>query len=119
MIYCPNFLRIISLFLSLIFMSSSFQALGNESRIFNTKNAGKLTMLAVLSLVGLVVKYLNHKDNETTANIRDRFGLPPNVLELRKGFDVWKLEIYEDRIFIFRNGVLYKSIELSEFSSES
>lgn len=119
MIYSPKYLRVISLSLSLIIISSSFPALGNESRIFKTKNAGKLAMVAMLSLVGLVVKYLNHKDNKTTACIRDKFELPTNVLELRKGFDVWKLEIYEDRIFIFRNGVLYKSVELSEFSSEN
>ena len=114
-----KFLRFISLSLSLLIMLRSFPALGNESRIFNTKNVGKLTMIAVLSLVGLIVKYLNYKDNETTAYIRDRFGSPSNVLELRKGFDIWKLEIYENKIFIFRNGVLYKSIELSEFSSEN
>ncbi len=118
MIYGMKSLKIVSLFLSLLLMLSSFSALGNEPRIFNTKNAGKLSMIAVLCFVGLTVKYLNHKDKETTANIRDRFGLPSNVLELQKGFDTWRLEIYKDRVFVFRNEVLYKSIEISQIPLE-
>lgn len=115
-----NFLKIISLSLFLFITLSFFFAskicygmsINNKPGIFNTKNFGKLSMIAMLSIMGLIVKYLNHKDKEVIINIRDNFGLPYNALEFQKGFDIWKLEIYEDRIFIFRNEIFYKSIEL-------
>ena len=75
-------------------------------------------MIAILSIVGSIVKYLNYRDKEVTMNIREKYGTPCGVLEWQKGFDTMKLEIYKDRIFIFRNEILYKSIELSSSSLE-
>lgn len=118
-------LKIISLYL-ILFIMVSISSIGacydislqKESRVFNTKNVGKLSMIAMLSTIGLIVKYLNHKDKETTINIREKFGSPYSILEWQKGFDIMRLEIYKDRIFIFRNEILYKSIELSSSTLE-
>lgn len=118
-------LKIISFYLLLLIMFS-IPTIGtcydiplkDESKIFNTKDLGKLSMIAILSIVGSIVKYLNYRDKEVTMNIREKYGTPCGVLEWQKGFDTMKLEIYKDRIFIFRNEILYKSIELSSSSLE-
>ncbi len=124
MIYKINFLKITSSYLFFLMILSfpagvcNASSMNNGIKILNTKNSGKLSMIAMLSVMGLIVRYLNNKDKETAINIKNKFGTPCHVLELQKGFDIWRLEIHTNWIFIFRNEILYKSIELSDFPSE-
>jgi hypothetical protein len=79
-----------------------------EDRFLRTKTVGKLTMVAILSAVAFVVKMLVDKDRKEVANLHERLGLPDRSIEFQEGFDRWRVEWYGDRVYIFRNGILYR-----------
>ncbi|MFC1714338.1 hypothetical protein ACFL6S_11780 [Candidatus Poribacteria bacterium] len=92
----------ISLIVFLVFSLSA------EGSVFDTKTVGKLTMIAVLSTAAFVVKMLVKRDQDKTARLREQLGAPDKSMEYKEGFDLWRVEWYGGRSYIFRNGVLYR-----------
>jgi len=93
----------ISIIVALVFPMSA----GAEGQFLRTKTVGKLTMIATLSAVAFVVKMLVDRDRKEVARLHERLGLPDRSVEFQEGFDRWRVEWYENRVYIFRNGVLY------------
>jgi hypothetical protein len=85
-----------------------------EDRFLRTKTLGKLTMIAILSAVAFVVKMLVEKDRGEVARLHERLGLPDKIIEFQVVFDCWLVECYGNHVYIFRNGVLYRSLKSSE-----
>jgi hypothetical protein len=77
----------------------------------DTKTVGKLTMIAILSVTAFVVKMLVRRDMKAAAELHERPGAPDRSMEFREGFDQWRVEWYEDRIYVFRNGVLQRQYQ--------
>ena len=94
--------------LSLVFPMSALA----EGSILDTKMIGKLTMMAILLATALVVKMLVDRDQKEVAEIRARLGQPDRSIEFREGFDHWRMEWYEEHVYIFRNGILHKEYPL-------
>ena len=105
----PNlemFLKIISI--SMIIIMVFPLSVSAEDRFLDTKMVGKLTMIAILSAVTVVVKMLVDRDRGEAAILREKLGLPDSSIQFQKGFDHWQVEWYKNNVYIFRNGFLYK-----------
>jgi len=85
-----------------------------EDRFLRTKTLGKLTMIAILSAVAFVVKMLIDRDRKEVVRLHERLGLPDKIIEFQEGFDCWRVECYGNHVYIFRNGVLYRSLKSSK-----
>ena len=72
----------------------------------STKTVGKLALVAVLSGVAVLTRYLVKKDIRTVEELHARLGEPDRVVEFERGFDRWRLEQYGDRRYFFRNNLL-------------
>ena len=97
-------MKILSTFLIIILIFSlSVEA---QAGFLSTKTAGKLTMVAILTVTAFVVKIMVRKDQKQTVEIHKRLGEPDRVVEFQEGFDHWRLEWYGDRVYVFCNGVL-------------
>ena len=89
-----------------------------EDRFLRTKTLGKLTMIAILSAVAFVVKMLVDRDRKEVASLHERLGSPDKSIEFQEGFDRWRVEWYGNSVYIFRNGVLHRSLKsLKPFKS--
>jgi len=76
------------------------------ARSDSSKNIGKLAMITILSATAVVVKMMVSKDQKATDNLHRRYGKPDKVIQFESGFDVWQIEIYGDKTFVFRNGIM-------------
>lgn len=74
-----------------------------------SKFVGKLTMVVILSAAAFVVKMLVDRDRKEADKIHEKLGPPDRIVEFQEGFDHWRIEWYRDKIYIFRNGALFKS----------
>lgn len=94
----------VSIAIALVFSLSA----AAEDVFLNTKMAGKLTMIALLSAAAFVVRMLVNQDRNRVAKLHERLGVPDRNIEFREGFDNWRLEWYENRVYVLRNGVIYR-----------
>ncbi len=97
-------MKIISIF---IIIALAFPV-SAEARFLNTKTAGKLTMIAILLATAYVVNMLVNRDRKEAIRLHERLGAPDRSVEFQEGFDHWRVEWYGDKVYTFRNGVLYK-----------
>ena len=72
------------------------------------KTSGKLALVAILSGVAILTRYLVKRDIRTSKELHARLGAPDRVVEFERGFDRWRVEWYSDRQYFFRNDVLHK-----------
>jgi hypothetical protein len=83
-----------------------------QADVLNTKNVGKLTMVAILSVTAFFVKKLVDKDIKKTAKIRKELNTPDRYVEFHEGFDSWRVEWHGEYIYVFRNGVFSHKMNL-------
>ena len=93
--------------LVIIALALPFSA-GAEDRLLGTKTLGKLTMIAILSVTAFAIKVLIDRDQREVDRLHEDLGSPDRIIEFQEGFDHWRVEWYENGIYIFRNGILYK-----------
>ena len=74
----------------------------------SAKTAGKLALVAVLSGVAFLTRYLVNNDIRTIEELHARLGEPDRVVEFERGFDRWRVEQYGTRKYFFRNNILQK-----------
>ena len=97
-------MKIVSTFLVIVLIFSlSVEA---QAGFLSTKTAGKLTMVAILTVAAFVVKIMVRKDRNETVKIHERLGKPDRIVEFQEGFDHWRMEWYGDLVYVFCNGVL-------------
>ncbi len=83
---------------------------GAGDRFLGTKTVGKLTMIAILLAAAFVVKILVDNDREEAVRLHEHLGPPDRSMEFQEGFDHWRMEWYGNRVYVFRNGVLYSRV---------
>ncbi len=97
-------MKIISIFIIIVLVFP----MSAEARFLNTKTAGKLTMTAILLATAYVVKMLVNRDKAETVRLHRRLGASDRSVEFQEGFDHWRVEWHGDKVYTFRNGVLYE-----------
>lgn len=76
------------------------------ARSDSSKNIGKLAMITILSATAIVVKMMVNGDRKAMDNLHEKYGKPDKVIRFKSGFDTWQIEIYGDKTFVFRNGIM-------------
>ena len=79
------------------------------------KTGGKLALVAMLSGVAILTRYLVKRDIRTSKELHAQLGAPDRIVEFERGFDRWRIEWYCNRRYFFRNDVLHK---MSKHESE-
>jgi hypothetical protein len=77
-----------------------------NAQSLDTKTCGKLSLIILLTSIAVLTKLLVNKDKKKTEELHSRIGLPDKILEFQKGFDNWRIEWYDEKGYLFRNGVL-------------
>ena len=64
-------------------------------------------MVAILSGVAFLTRYLVKRDTRASENLRAKLGNPDRAIEIERGFDQWRVQWHGDRRYLFRNSILY------------
>lgn len=72
----------------------------------SAKLRGKIALGVVLSGIAYTTHTLMKRDRQTVAELRHHLGVPERVVQFERGFDLWRIEHYADRHYIFRNNRL-------------
>jgi len=72
------------------------------------KTQGKLGMIAILSGVAILTRYLVKRDIRASENLRTKLGTPDRIDEFGRGFDRWRVQWHGDQHYLFRNNLFYK-----------
>ena len=60
-------------------------------------------MGVILSGIAYTTHTLIKRDRQAVAELRHHLGVPERVVQFERGFDLWRIEHYADRHYIFRN----------------
>lgn len=66
-------------------------------------------MVAILSGVAILTRYLVKRDTRASEKLRAKLGEPDRAIEFERGFDQWRVQWHGDRRYLFRNSILYKT----------
>ena len=72
------------------------------------KTQGKLGLVAILSGVAILTRYLVKRDIRASEKLRAELGAPDRTIEFERGFDQWRLQWHAERQYLFRNNLLFK-----------
>ena len=75
----------------------------------SAKTQGKLALVAILSSVAILTKYLVGRDQQAVKALHAKLGPPERVTKFERGFDQWRIEWYGNRRYVFQNDVLQKA----------
>ena len=79
----------------------------------SAKLRGKITLGVILSGIAYTTHALIKRDRQAAEKLRHRLGAPGRVVEFERGFDLWRIEYYRDRHYIFRNNRLLTKMNFS------
>ena len=69
----------------------------------STKLKGKIALGVILSGVAYTTHALIKRDRQAAEKLRHHLGVPERVVEFERGFDLWRIEYYAERHYIFHN----------------
>ena len=69
----------------------------------STKLKGKIALGVILSGIAYTTHALIKRDRQAAEKLRHHLGVPERVVEFERGFDLWRIEYYAERHYIFRN----------------
>ena len=72
------------------------------------KTQGKLGMVAILSGVAILTRYLVKRDVRASETLRANLGAPDRAIEFERGFDRWRVQWHGDQRYTFRNDILHR-----------
>ena len=79
----------------------------------SAKLRGKIALGVVLSGIAYTTHTLMKRDRQAVAELRHHLGVPERVVQFERGFDLWRIEHYADRHYIFRNNRLLTKMNAS------
>ena len=91
-----------------ILITSCLFAIAPRTHSVTPKTRGKLGMVAILSGVAILTRYLVKRDIHATEKLRAELGAPDRTIEFERGFDHWRLQWHDERKYLFRNNLLYR-----------
>ncbi len=72
----------------------------------SVKLRGKIALGVILSGVAYTTHALIKRDRQAAAELRHQLGAPEQVVQFERGFDLWRIEHYRNRHYVFRNNRL-------------
>ena len=91
-----------------VLITSLLVAIAPKANSVTPKAQGKLGMIAILSGVAILTRYLVKRDIRASENLRTKLGPPDRIDEYERGFDRWRVQWHGDQHYLFRNNLLYK-----------
>lgn len=79
----------------------------------SVKLRGKIALAGILSGLAYATHTLIKRDRRAVEKLRCHLGPPERVVQFERGFDLWRIDYYGERCYIFRNNRLTE-IELVE-----
>ena len=77
-----------------------------DAQLIDTKMQGKLSLVILLTGLAVLTKMLVNNDKKEVEELHSILGPPDRVMEFQKGFDIWRIEWYGEKGYLFRNEVL-------------
>jgi hypothetical protein len=96
-------------FCALYFIFSTFFTLNAEALKVDSKFIGKAGMVLILTAVGTATKLLIHRDHKKLEAIHNQLSKPDRIVQIQRGFDVWTIEYYDGKRYVFKNGIFQKA----------
>ena len=84
----------------------------------SVKLRGKIALAGILSGLAYVTHALVTRDRRAMERLRLQFGPPERVVEFERGFDLWRIDHYGERCYMFRNNRFIKSAVCVDLQSE-
>ena len=106
----PNFYQIFSKkrkkIFAFVLIFSLVYGLTPAAEAISVKLRGKIALGVILSGVAYTTHALIKRDRQAAAELRRQLGAPEQVVQFERGFDLWRIEHYRNRHYIFRNNRL-------------
>ena len=65
-------------------------------------------MVAILSGIAILTRYLVKRDIHASEKLRAKLGAPDLTIKFERGFDGWRVQWHRDQHYLFRNNILQK-----------
>ena len=75
----------------------------------SVKLRGKIALAGILSGLTYVTHVLVTRDRRAVEKLRLQLGPPERVVQFERGFDLWRIDHYGERCYMFRNNRFIKS----------
>ena len=72
----------------------------------SVKLRGKIALGGILSCLAYVTHTLVKRDKRAVEELHFRLGPPDRVVQFERGFDLWRIDSYGKRSYVFRNNLL-------------
>lgn len=84
----------------------------------SVKLRGKIALAGILSGLTYLTHALVTRDRRAVEKLRLHLGPPERMVRFEQGFDLWRIDYYEERCYMFRNNRFIKSAPCLDLQSE-
>ena len=84
----------------------------------SVKLRGKIALVGILSGLAYVTHTLVKRDRRALEKLEFRLGPPDSVIQFERGFDLWRINDYGERCYLFRNNRFVKIVRCSNLQSQ-
>ena len=84
----------------------------------SVKLRGKIALAGILSGLAYGTYTLVTRDRRAVEKLRLHLGPPERVVQYERGFDLWRIDYYEEQCYMFRNNRFIKSTPCVDLKSE-
>ena len=83
----------------------------------SVKLRGKIALAGILSGLAYATHTLVKRDRRAVEELRLHLGPPERIVQFERGFDLWRIDYYEERCYMFRNNRFIKSTPCVDLQS--
>lgn len=83
----------------------------------SVKLRGKIALAGILSGLAYVTHAVVTRDRRAVEKLRLQLGPPERVVQFERGFDLWRIDYYGERCYMFRNDLFVKSTPCVDLKS--
>ena len=80
-----------------------------STEAISVKLRGKIALAGILSGLAYTTHALVTRDRRAVEKLRLQLGPPERVVQFERGFDLWRIDHYGERCYMFRNNQFIKS----------
>ncbi len=84
----------------------------------SVKLRGKIALAGILSGLTYLTHALVTRDRRAVEKLRLHLGPPERVVQFEQGFDIWRIDHYEEQCYMFRNNLFISSLPCVDLQSE-
>ncbi len=83
----------------------------------SVKLRGKIALAGILSGLAYGTYVLVTRDRRAVEKLRLQLGPPERIIQYERGFDLWRVDYYGERCYMFRNNLFIKSAPCVDLQS--